>query len=159
MNLMIVLGGTAFGQAITSTYDKDYGLAKLRTYEFKVEEREKSDPLSADTLMEQKIKDALDEELQNKGYQPSSVGAAPDFLLAFHVQTKDRTDERGPDRNYVQGTLIVDFHDAETKRLVWRGVATGVVGADAVDLKLVEEKLKAAAKLLLEQFGKDLSGF
>ncbi|PYR70842.1 MAG: hypothetical protein DMF87_17325 [Acidobacteria bacterium] len=26
---------------------------------------------------------------------------------------------------YVQGTLIVDLYDAKTKKMVWRGTATG----------------------------------
>ena len=43
--------------------------------------------------------------------------------------------------------------------MVWRGVSTGVVGKDAVDLKLAEEGVKEAAKLLLAKFGKVLLGF
>jgi Domain of unknown function (DUF4136) len=159
LGLLAAFGGAARAQTVTSTYDKDYGLSRLRTYEYKVEEREKSDPLATDTLMEKKLKDALDDELENHGYHPAAGGATPDFLVAFHVQTKDKTYELGGERNFVQGILIVDFHDAETKRLVWRGVATGVVGAQAVDLRLAEEKLKEAARLLLEQFGRDLPGY
>ena len=159
LGLLAAFGGAASGQTVTSTYDKDYGLSRLRTYEFKVEEREKSDPLATDTVTEKKLKDALDDELQNHGYHPAAGGASPDFLVAFHVQTRDKTYGPGSDRNYVQGILIVDFYDAQTKRLVWRGVATGVVGAEAVDLKLAEEKAKDAARLLLEQFGRDLPGY
>jgi hypothetical protein len=159
LSFVLLCGGAAFGQTVTSTYDKDYGLSRLLTYEFKVEKRDGADPLSTDTLTEKMLKDALDDELETSGYRAPSDGTAPNFLVSFHVKTKDMTEERGVDRNYVQGILIVDFYDAATNKLVWRGVASGVVGQDAVDLKLAEEKAKTAAKLLMEQFGKDILGF
>lgn len=159
LGLIIVFGGIAFGQTVTSTFDKDYGLSRLKTYEFKVEERAVSDPLASDTVTEKKIKEALDDKLQINGYHPPSEGTLPDFFISFHVRTKDKTDERGPNREYVQGSLIVDFYDGETKKLVWRGMASGMVGEDTVDLKLAEEKAEKAAKLLLEQFRKDLLEF
>jgi hypothetical protein len=155
----MVFGSIAFGQTVTSTYDKDYGLSKLKTYQFKVEERDKSDPLATDTIMEKKTEDALDDELQSNGYHPPSDGTLPDFLISFHVKTKDKTGERGREWSYVQGTLIVDFYDTETKKLIWRGIASDVVGREEVDLKLAEELVKKAAKLLLEQFNKDLFAY
>ncbi len=158
-SLLFVFGGTAIGQTVTSTYDKDYGLARLRTYEFKAEKRDSSDPLATDTLTENKIKDALGDELLANSYHTPPDGASPDFLISFHVKLKEQIRERGRDVNYIQGILIVDFYDAETKKMVWRGVSTGVVGKDAVDLKLAEEGVKQAAKLLLAQLGKDLLGF
>ena len=159
LGLTLAFGGAAAGQTVTSTYDKDYGLSRLDTYEFASGERDKSDPLATNTLTEGKIKDALDEELQNGGHHPPPHGGAPSFLVSFHVKAEDKVDEYGGATNYMQGTLIVDFHDAATKRLVWRGVATGVVGRSSVDLRLAEEAAKSAAKMLLEQFGRDVLGF
>ncbi|MBV9929080.1 MAG: DUF4136 domain-containing protein [Acidobacteria bacterium] len=157
--LALLCAGAAAGQTVTSTYDKDYGLSRLDTYGFSPEEREKSDPLATNTLTEKKIKDALEEELQNCGHHPPPVGAPPSFYVSFHVRAEDKVDESGGATNYTQGTLIVDFHDAATKRLVWRGVAAGVVGRSSVDLRLAEELAKDAAKMLLEQFGRDQLGF
>lgn len=159
LGLTLAFGAAAAGQTVTSTYDKDYGLSKLDTYEFAAQEREKSDPLATNTLTEGKIRDALDEELQNGGHHAPPAGAPPSFLVSFHVRAEEKTEEYGGKTGYVQGTLIVDFHDAATKRLVWRGVATGVVGRSSVDLRLAEEAAKGAAKLLLEQFGRDMLGF
>jgi hypothetical protein len=160
-----------FGQTIKSSYDKDYSLSRLKYYEYKFGERENSDPLATDAVMEKKIQEALDDELLANGYHPSSPGAT-DFLISFHVTAKDMVDTRsgvvrgplGPrpgvrTQNYVQGTLVLDFIDAETKKLIWRGIAVGVVGTVTVDPKLAEERIKKAAKLLLEQFRKDISGF
>ena len=159
LGLTLLFGGSAAGQTVTSTYDKEYGLSRLDTYEFSTEERDRSDPLATNTLTEKKIKDALDEELQNAGHHTPPQGGAPSFLVSFHVRAEDKVEEYGGKTAYVQGALVVDFHDAATKRLVWRGVATGVVGRSSVDLRLAEDAAKEAAKLLLEQFGRDVLGF
>jgi hypothetical protein len=159
LGLLLACAGVTFGQTVTSTYDKDYGLARLGSYQFRDVARGESDPLAADALMERKVRDALDEELRNMGYDPPPDGADPDFLVSFRARARDRTDGRGPGPAYVQGSLTLDFRDAKTGRLVWRGIASGVIGADEVDLKLAEEQAKRAARLLLEQFGKDLLGF
>ncbi|MEW6130216.1 MAG: DUF4136 domain-containing protein [Acidobacteriota bacterium] len=160
----------AFSQSINSAYDKEVNLSRLKTYDYKVEERDKTDALASDTLMAQQIKDALEEALE-ANYYHQSFGGTPDFLVAYHVSAKDVTASRrvplrglpGPRGNLqieslVQGTLTVDFIDPETRKLIWRGVATGIVGSASVDFKVAEEKIKAATKLLLEQFRKDVSG-
>ena len=159
LGLTLLFGGAAAGQTVTSTYDKDYGLSRLDTYGFSPEERDKSDPLATNTLTAGKIRDALEEELQNSGHHPPPQGGTPSFYVSFHVRAEDRVEEYGGKTAYVQGALIVDFHDAATKRLVWRGVVTGVVGRSSVDLRLAEEAAKSGAKMLLEQFGRDQLGF
>jgi hypothetical protein len=169
MSLMLS-ANLAYSQSIKSSYDKDYHLSRLKTYDYKVETRDQTDPLATDTLTDQKIKDALDDALQADFFH-QAYGSAPDFLVAYRVTTKDVTESRrvplrgplGPRgnlqiENYVQGTLVVDFIDAETKKLVWRGVASDIVGREIVDFKVAEEKIKAATKLLVEQFRKDVSG-
>lgn len=168
---LMLSAGLAFGQSVTSSYDKDYKLSRLKVYDYKVEERDKDDPLATDTLMDQKIKDALEDALSANSFHQVTIGD-PDFLISYHVSTKDVTEgRRGPVRgplgprprvrigNYAQGTLILDFIDPETKRLVWRGMASGIVGRDMVDFQMAEDKIKVAARLLLEQFHKDLWGF
>ena len=97
--------------------------------------------------------------MQNKGHHPPPHGARPSFIVSFHVRAEEKTDEFNGAVKFMQGALIVDFHDAATKKLVWRGVASGVVGRSSVDLKLAEEAAKTAAKTLLEQFGRDQLGF
>ena len=98
------------------------------------EARDQADLLATNTLADQQIKDALDDALHANFYQQASSGS-PDFLIAYHVTTKDVTGggvlRRGPlgpraslqAENYVQGTLIVDLIDTQTHKLAWRGVA------------------------------------
>lgn len=159
MGLVVLFGPMAFGQTVTSTFDEDYNLSRLRTFRFKIEERVVSDPLATDTVMEKKIKNAIEDELQTNGYHSPANEVVPDFLVSFHVKTKDKTDQTGRDKNYVQGSLIVDFYDVETNTLVWRGIAVGVVGLEAVDLKLAEERVKIGAQMLVRRFVQDRFAF
>jgi hypothetical protein len=159
-SLTALLCVAASGQTVTSAFDKEYGLSRLNTYRFVDEQRDKSDPLASDTLSEKKIKDALEDELEDSGRHAPPEGATPDFLVSFHAKTEDKTAERGVSGGgYVRGILVVDFYDAATKRLVWRGIATGPVGREALDLQLAEELVKNAAKMLMEQFGRDVLAF
>jgi Domain of unknown function (DUF4136) len=48
---------------------------------------------------------------------------------------------------YEVGTLIIDFIDAKTKSLIWRGTATGVV-----DPTVTSEKINEVVKKILENF-------
>lgn len=167
---MMLIAGIACGQTVKTSYDKDYNLSRLKTYDYKVERRNDADLLATNMPADQQIKDALEDALHANFYQQTANGE-PDFLVAYQVTTKDVTGEsqlrRGPlglranirTERYVQGTLTVDFIDRETNKLVWRGVATGIVGGDIVDPKVAEEKIKAATRLLLAQLRKDLSGF
>lgn len=158
LSLTAMFGVAASAQTVTSTYDKEYGLSRLNTYRFVDEQRDKSDPLASNTLTADKIKDALEDELEDSGRHTPPEGGTPDFLVAFHAKTEDKAGDRAKG-GYVRGILIVDFYDAATKRLVWRGVATGPVGGEAIDLQLAEEEVKRAAKSLLEQFGRDALAF
>jgi hypothetical protein len=163
LTVLVLWGSSAYGQSISSTYDKDYHLSSLKTYEYKTEERENTDPLATDTLMDRQIKDALEDALHS--YAIHQASGEPDFLISYHIATKDVAGGRrlpfrglpGPGgnlriENYVQGTLVVDFIDPQTKRLIWRGVASAIVGRGAVDFKVAEEKIKAACKALVERF-------
>ncbi|MEW6209605.1 MAG: DUF4136 domain-containing protein [Acidobacteriota bacterium] len=163
LTVLMLWASFACGQSVRSSYDKDCNLSRLKTYNYKVEERDKADPLATDTLMDQKIRDALEDALRANFYHQSS---SPDFLISYRVAAKDMTAERRALRargnmrmeNYVQGTLIVDFIDAETGKLIWRGVASGIVGRDMVDFKVAEEKIEAASRWLLDLFRKDIRG-
>ena len=58
-------------------------------------------------------------------------------------------------RRYEEGTLLIDFVDARTKQLIWRGWAVGVienVGIIASDPEKAEKKISSAVRKILEHF-------
>jgi hypothetical protein len=135
-------------------YDKKVDFANLKTYDWMpIPEKANIDSLSA-----QRVKSAVNSELKGKGLMMTSDN--PDFLIAEHLGKKDKiqvTDwgyDYGPYRGYhgrypapggvtvneyEEGSLILDFVDAKSKKMIWRGVAKAVV--DRADTPEKREKL------------------
>ena len=91
------------------------------------------------------LEGALEQRLAVKGYERVKDGE-PDVLIHYHATVSQRLDVRAADQAYVscygedcaayfsdfeQGTIVVDFVDRRTNKLIWRGWAqdtmTGVI--------------------------------
>lgn len=95
--------------------------------------------------VESKIRSAVDIQMQHCGYKVCDSG--PDLLLHYHVVIKNRVYyqrdwecddapheasqhaycQRVRPVHFREGSLILDFMDAETGHQVWRGVAVGII--------------------------------
>ena len=122
---------------VSYDFDKQADFARLKTYDWlPVPEK-----VAIDTLVLNRIKNAANTQLEGKGFR--MLPDNPDFLVAMHAGTKEKVSYRdwgysyggywrGPrysSLNYEEGTLILDFVDAKSKELIWRGVAKGFVGS------------------------------
>lgn len=113
----------------------------------------------AESLTEQRLHQSVDQRLAARGLTKST--ASPDVVVATHVKTQERQEliptgfAYGPwwgglgGGAYVEtsteGTLILDFYDAKTKQMVWRGVATAT--ASDKPTKNIEKMNKALDKM------------
>ena len=122
------------------------------------------------TLMDNRIKSAVSNELSAKGYQLKT--GSPQFLITYHTNVKDKIEvsnygynyaRRGryawigtetEVRNYQEGTLIVDFIDAGNKELFWRGVANGSLPKE-INPKIITDKVNEAVKEILKNYPPD----
>jgi hypothetical protein len=121
-----------------------------------------------DPLDERRVKAALEEQLESRGYRKVTSGQ-PDFLLNFHTTSQEKIDvstyytgwgyygwyggTQTSVRQWTEGTLIIDFIDTAEKDLAWRGWATGAV--DSFDRMSAEQKTVEVNKIvagILEQF-------
>ena len=114
---------------------------------------------------------ALDRELGRKGFEKTTLDGNPDFVVAVLGNSQQRIEVTNygyayggaymygpygpgmvvtaPDvRSYTDGTLLVDFVDAKTKKLVWRGTATDTINDPESAKKVVD----AAARGLIEAY-------
>jgi uncharacterized protein DUF4136 len=95
------------------------------------------------TLTEQRIHSDVEAQMAAKGFK-LATDQTPDVYIATHVLTQAEpqivADGFGPwgfgpgaiDVNtLVKGTLVVDMYDANTKKMVWRGVGTATVSDKA----------------------------
>lgn len=148
----LVVAGCS-GVQVRSTPAPNANLSALRTFAFMAP----IDPNSRAAQLDQspagqEVRATLTRNLEDKGYTPAPPNTTPDFLVAYrtHVQQKTQVESwgypgpygwgwgwgyggwawGGPDvtvRQYTEGTLVVDFVDPATHRVLWRGTATGVV--------------------------------
>jgi hypothetical protein len=135
--LTIGCGPTVYD--LSFDYDRKMDFAKLETYDwFRTEPKEEDD-----RLVIERIKNAVNTELAGKGLR--RVSSNPDFLIAIKIGAKVEywsggghyyhgsryTGGYGYSPRYAHrieaGTLVLDFVDAKSKELVWRGEAKGVL--------------------------------
>jgi hypothetical protein len=119
-------------------------------------------------LWEPRIQEAVDKELQAKGWQ--RVDSGGDVALAAVGATKNQQEYQtfynglGPGwgwggfgntaatttvQNYRVGTVVIDMYDARTKRLLWRGVASDTL-SDKPEKN--QKKLEKAVSKMFDKF-------
>jgi hypothetical protein len=160
--------------SVTTDYDHSTSFAQYRTYAF-VPSNEKI-PLSPST--EAAFRDSLRENLAARGITEVSQDA--DLHVVRHISTKEKLvvyhSNDWPYRGlpygygyyglwasapvtysdisqYTEGTLILDFVDAKTQKLVFRGIATGTVSDPETNAKRVREAIEE----IVEKFPNTIS--
>jgi len=110
-----------------------------------------------DPLNNQRLHASIDQRLAARGLTQNN--ANPDLIVTTNVTTQDRVEwvpggfaygpwwgARGAYLDTSpEGTLVVDFYDARTKQMVWRGVATA--SASEKPMKNMEKMNKALNKM------------
>lgn len=125
---------------VTRDYDSGTDFSRYMTFKWvKQEQRVPAARKAEHSLLERRVKSAVDTELAEKGLR--KVTGRADILVAWHIGAEDKVNvERygyryGPRgrwhgtnvqvHHYKEGTLIVDFVDPDEKFLVWRSTAVG----------------------------------
>ena len=160
---LMLATAAAYGMSVKTDYDRNYDFGRLKTFAFKDQRRPAADPLVAD-----RIRDALRSQLEARGFRYQPDGQ-PDFLVAFYARAKEKVEVEdvgygfphrwrwgfGPTiwtRNYVEGSMIVDFIDPQTNQLIWRGIATDTLHTGP---KKSEEQINKGADELVKRFLKE----
>ncbi len=160
--LFLTLCATVLAQSCSSInvshdYDPQANFNNLKTFSWL------SFPKKAEVnqLVVRRIRDAVTGGLEAKGLRLSSN---PDFMIAMHGATKEKLDIQDwgyaspraaywgrrdiSVQQYTEGTLILDFVDAKSKEMLWRGVASGAVDPGATPEQRTKRINEAVAKLL-----------
>jgi hypothetical protein len=118
-----------------------------------------------DPLLEQRIREAVEQQLQARGFRKVE-DVAPDFYVTYHLSIEQKLDvytvNRGyygpygyyvgwPEtevRQYDEGTLVIDIADQREKKVVWRGLAVGRVRQHATPEERTQAVNEAVAAIL-----------
>jgi hypothetical protein len=134
----MVLLGSAFAQKVQTDFDHQANFSQYKTYSWQ-------EIKPANSLWDARIKNAVDAQLAAKGWTqvPSGGDVA---IVAIKTSKTQRTLQTFYDgfgggwgwrrfggggfgaattteQDYKVGTLVIDFYDAKTKKLIWRGSA------------------------------------
>jgi hypothetical protein len=152
--------------AIQSDQDPAVSLDSYASYTWSPNRRVSGDVRVTPALRTQ-VREDIDRHLADKGYVRVNSGA--DFSVAWQVTIEGETivqtldyysgsnfkatvGNTGPvQRNYEEGTLIIDVMEGESERLIWRGTAK----AEVRQRPSIEErsaKVAEAVQKVLAQF-------
>ncbi len=168
--LIACLAGCAPAIKVTQDYDPAAQLTGLRTWAWQPGVRQASgDPRLDNSLLNARVKAAIEKGLADRGYATAADPEAADFTVAYHLAIDKKLDARtiytgyGPYRGwagggtqtvvdqYDVGMLIVDFIHPASDAVVWRGSAQSRVN-ETRDPEERQALVQAAVDKLLAQF-------
>ncbi len=152
---------------ISTDYDPARDFSTYKTYRWaRGREKNPRNTLARNTLLNKRVKFAVDNSLQSKGFEKLEKGKA-DFIVIVHAGMTEKMQVYhqsgwyhgwwGPSggyttvSHYTEGTLVVDIVDRAAKELSWRGMATGVVRSQS-DPQAVQEDIQYAIEEILYEF-------
>jgi len=145
-------------------YDREVNFDNYRSYAFY---KPGIDQATISDLDKKRILRAIDFELSQKGMMKSEN---PDVLISIFTETKERVNIYqnnfgyawgwgwgwgGPGFNNVttsttiEGTLFIDFIDADKRELIWQGLGTDALSKN---MNRKDEKIKEIVKEILLQY-------
>jgi CRISPR/Cas system-associated endoribonuclease Cas2 len=157
------------GIAVTHDYDQKEDFTRFKTFNWMVQPKTVAADFQAaqlqNSLFDKRLKEAVNAGLLAKGLQ--LVAENPDFLIVYHTGVKDKVNITdwgygygpywgpwgGPIdvQQYTEGTLIIDFVDAQNNQLVWRGTATKAL-ANRPSPEKAEQVIKQVVEKLLANY-------
>jgi hypothetical protein len=165
---LLLLSGCA-GIQVTTDYDPAVDLTTLRNYAWmKGQQARQSDPRIDNSLLDTRIRNAIDAELAGKGFEVMGADQA-DFLVGYHAAVQKKIDAYTMSNSYgyrpgwgtgysdihvyeyEEGSLVIDFVDPKTKNLLWRGAAQAEVNRSLTPEKR-ETRIRTAVEKILARF-------
>jgi len=167
IGLLGVLLASCSSINISTDYDPGRDFSSYKTYRWaKGKERNPRNALTRNTLLDRRVRFAVDKSLQSKGFRKLENGE-PDFIVLVQAAMTEKMQIYqqggwyhgwgGPYggyttvSTYTEGTLVVDIVDRAEKALSWRGTATGAVRPQS-DPESVQEDIEYAIEEILHDF-------
>ncbi len=167
LSAIVMIGGCGTSINVNYDYDVNAHFEDYKTYDWVP--RAKSGAGSArqaqqqSDLLDKRIKGHVDAALSEKGMSVTSN--SPSMLVVYHVGVQDKVQVtdwgyRYSDHywgwggrdidvyNYEEGTLILDFIDAGTQELVWRGAGSVALDSSSDPGKSDELIRKVVGKIM-----------
>ena len=167
----LAMGGCASSMSVSSHVDRSVDLARYRTYDWgPADALPTGDPrLDQSPFFRDHLQGAVEKQLAAKGLAIATTGA-PDLLIHYHANVSRRIDANTVDRGrgycfgddcragageYEAGTIVLDFVDARTRTVIWRGWAQDSLEGVIDNPDKLERTINEAVPRMLARFRKD----
>ena len=150
---------------VSSYLERGADFTRYRTYNWAAAEAfDTGDPrLDNNPFFHERIQADVEKELANRGFEKTTSGR-PDLVIRYHATVRQQAGVHNvdPDKAYCDsnnceayvyeaGTLLLDFVDARTDKLVWRGWAEDAVDGVIDNQRLLEQRIDKAVALILRR--------
>jgi len=156
--MTLTVSSAAIAQDVKTDYDHHVNFSQFHTYYWQKVQ-------TTDPLWESRIEDAVNRDLQSKGWQ--LVGSGGQVAITAVGSARDQKEYQtfydgmggwgwggfGETTtqavNYPVGTLVLDLYDVQNHRLIWRGVSTDSLSNSP---EKNEKKLDKSVDKMLDHF-------
>lgn len=147
---------------VTSFVERGVDFSRYRSYDWDSGGTWTGDPrLDSNPFFHDYLKSAVESQLLARRLERTNYGMA-DLLVHYHASTSQELYISGGDeRNgscdecrlevYDAGTILIDFVDGRTNKLVWRGWVEGSIEGVIDNQELMEQKIDTAVARILEK--------
>lgn len=156
---------------ISSDYDRSVDFSKLKTYTWAPEQKPTGDLRFDDPELRAVIKQSIEADLEEKGFQKKTVGE-PDLFVKYYITVEKKKEPLGDyyppifnsrtgtvdmsmvgvrelaDFTYEDGTFVLDMLAPTTNKILWRGTLEGMVDPGGTSEKRKTRAPDAVAKVL-----------
>jgi hypothetical protein len=159
---LTVAGCVSLG--VHSFADRQSDFTKYHTYAWAPRESfSTGDPrLDNNPFFQERLRSDVENRLAARGFERVAEGAAQ-LLIQYHTNVAQQLDLTDIDREYAdcgtcgayvydRGTIVLDFADPRSNRLVWRGWAEGSLDGIIDSQKLIEQKIDQAVERIMNRF-------
>lgn len=165
---------------VTTDFDPDVDFTRYQSFAWldppmretpKTETKQGADPLLVNTLVDQRVRSAVESALILRGYRRVDDPKQADFQLRYSFYTQEVLQDDpvyisggygwgrypyygtgivygGGTSSYQRGTLILDVISPETQRITWRGWAPSKTKDGYID----EERIVRTVDAIVEEF-------
>ena len=162
----------AIGMSVGSHMERGLDFSQYRTFDWgPADSLPTGDPrLDQNPFFKDHVQGAVEKQLAARSMQLSTSGA-PDLLIHYHANIRQRIEVNRIDRGYgycsagdcppetivyEAGTLVLDIVDPRTNKLVWRGWAQNSVEDVLDDPDRMASMIRQAVARMLETFPRTL---
>ena len=160
--------------SVKTDYDQSVDFSGFKTYNWDSDHAIPGDALARDPILRKRIKKAVDQEFQAKGFERRDTGPV-DFTVVIHAGVKERMRVTnwgsfgwydpwwGPYGGqvdvsyYTEGTLVIDVVNDKTRELAWRGLGEGLV-REYSDTEKREADIRNTVMEILKSFPPNVKG-